>query len=78
MASTVDERGRIVLPKHVAEALELSEGDMVTFEKVKDHFVITKVMEPRRRLEEIMSWNPKRTGKPEPVTPREMKEIWKT
>ncbi|MDI6820440.1 MAG: AbrB/MazE/SpoVT family DNA-binding domain-containing protein [Candidatus Hodarchaeaceae archaeon] len=78
MTSVVDGRGRVVLPRHVTEALELSEGDMIAFEKVEDHFVIRKVRAPERKLEEIMSWNPKRIGKPEPVSPKEMKEIWKS
>lgn len=37
---------------------------------------VKKVTRPERRLEDLMSWDPERTGKPEPVSPREMKEIW--
>ena len=78
MATAVDERGRIVIPKHVAEELGLSKGDVVVFEKIDEHFVIKKLGAPKRKLAEILSWNPKRTGKPQPVSPEEMKGIWKT
>jgi len=43
-----------------------------------DDFVIRKLDTPKKRLEKIMDWNPKRTGKPEPVSPKEMKGIWKS
>jgi hypothetical protein len=41
-------------------------------------FVVTRTASKRERLEEVMDWNPERTGKPESVTPRSMKGIWKT
>jgi len=78
MAVAVDERSRVVIPKPVVEELELKEGDLVVFEKVGDDFVIRKLDTPKKRLEEVMGWNPKRTGKPEPVSPKEMKGIWKS
>lgn len=74
----MDERGRVVIPRPIAEELGLEEGDLVVFEKVEDDFVIRKLETPKKRLEEIMGWDPKRTGKPEPVSPKEMKRIWKS
>lgn len=78
MAAVVDERGRVVIPKSVTEELGLEEGDLVAFERVGDDFVIRKLKAPKRRLEEVMGWDPKRTGKPKPVSPKEMKGIWKS
>ena len=77
MSSIVDEKGRIAIPKHLAEEIGLTKGDRVVFEKKKQSLIIKKGKAPEKRLDEIMSWNPKRTGKPEPVSPREMKEVWK-
>jgi len=68
----------VVIPKLIAEELGLEEGDLVAFEKVGDDFAIRKLGAPKKRLEEVMGWNPKRTGKPEPVAPKEMKRIWKS
>jgi AbrB family looped-hinge helix DNA binding protein len=75
---TIDERGRIVIPKHLMEELGLGKGDMIVFERVGEHFVIRKLDAFKRRLEETMSWNPERTAEPEPVSPEEIKGIWKT
>jgi len=78
LSSIVDEKGRIVIPKHLAEEIGLTKGDKVVFDKKDKQFlIIKKAKAPEKRLDEIMSWNPKRMGKPEPVSPREMKEVWK-
>ena len=74
----LDERGRIILPKELAEELGVSMGDMVVFERRGKDFVVVKASSKRERLEEVMDWNPERTGKPESVSPKEMKGIWKT
>ena len=74
----LDERGRIVLPRELAEELQASTGDAVVFERRGKEFVVTKVVSKKERLEEIMDWNPVRTGKIEAVSPKSMKEIWKT
>jgi len=77
ITATIDERGRIVIPKHLMEEMGLGKGDIVVFEMVGEHFVIRKLKAPKRRLEEAMSWNPERTAEPEPVSPEEIKGIWK-
>lgn len=74
----MDDRGRVVLPKEVLEELGASRGDALVFEKRGKEFVLMKASSKRERLEEIMEWNPKRTGKIERVSPKAMKEIWKT
>lgn len=73
----LDERGRVVLPKELADELGVSKGDMVIFEKRGKDFVVARASSKRERLEEIMDWNPERTGKPENVSPKNMKGIWK-
>ena len=74
----LDDRGRVVLPKELAEALGVSRGDLVVFEKKGKDFVVAKASSKKDRLEELMEWNPERTGKPENVSPKTMKEVWKT
>lgn len=74
----LDERGRVMLPKDVAEQLGVSKRDAVLFERRGGDFVITRAPSKEERLEEIMDWNPKRTGKLEGVSPKAMKEIWKS
>jgi len=77
MTQIVDERRRIVIPRHVAKTLGIGSGDRVAFERVGDRFAITKVETRNQKLEEIMDQDPERTGKPESVSPREMTRIWK-
>ncbi len=74
----LDDRGRVVLPKELANELGVSKGDEVVFERKGKDFVVTRASSKRERLEEMMDWNPERTGKPESVSPKSMKEIWKT
>jgi len=71
------ELGVVVPTKHLMEELGLEKGDMIVFERVGEHFVIRKLEASKRRLEETMSWNPERTAEPEPVSPEEIKGIWK-
>jgi len=65
------------LPKELAEELGVSKGDLVVFERKGKSFVVGKGSLRKDRLEEIMEWNPERTGKPERVSPKSMKGIWK-
>ncbi len=76
-AAILDDRGRVVLPKDILQELGASSGDTVVFEKRGKDFVVKKALSKTKRLEEIMDWNPKRTGRVEKVTPKTMKEIWK-
>ena len=66
-----------MIPKHIAKSLDMRSGDRVVFEKIGDHYAIAKAGERVGRLTEVMDRNPERTGRPIPVTPREMKKIWK-
>ncbi len=73
----LDDRGRLVLPKELADELGVSKGDEVVFERKGKDFVVARASSKRARLEEMMDWNPERTGKPQSVSPKSMKEIWK-
>jgi bifunctional DNA-binding transcriptional regulator/antitoxin component of YhaV-PrlF toxin-antitoxin module len=64
-------------PKDVADELGASKGDAVVSEKRRRDLVVKKASSKADRLEEIMDWNPSRTGKIAKVTPKVMKEIWK-
>ncbi len=57
--STIDERERIVIPKYLLEELGLSRGDAVALERKGNLLVLKKLEKPKKRLEEIMSWEPK-------------------
>lgn len=37
----------------------------------------TKRLAGMKSIEEIMDWNPRRTGKQEPINPKMIKKIWK-
>lgn len=76
--AVLDERGRLVLPKELADELGVSKGDVVVFERKRKDFVVSSAASRRERLEKVMDLNPERAGKPEKVTPRSMKGIWKT
>jgi bifunctional DNA-binding transcriptional regulator/antitoxin component of YhaV-PrlF toxin-antitoxin module len=76
--AVLDDRDRVVLPREVVEELGTSKGDVVAFERRGRDFVIIKAQSKKVGIEEIMDWNPKRTGKVEGVSPKAMKRIWKT
>ena len=64
------------MPKHIAEKLGLVEGSTVAFKKDRDAVIMKRVENAEDSLREIMSWNPKRTGRPKMVKEEEIKEIW--
>jgi bifunctional DNA-binding transcriptional regulator/antitoxin component of YhaV-PrlF toxin-antitoxin module len=76
--AVLDDRGRIVLPRDVADELGVSKRDVVVFERRGRDIVIAKAPSKGEGLEAVMDWNPERTGKVEAVSPKAMKEIWKT
>ena len=76
MTSVLDEKRRVVLPKDLVEELGLAEGAAVAFEKKGDTVIVKKIGDTEDILRGVMSWNPKRTKKPQPVREREIKEIW--
>lgn len=55
-----------------------SEGDAVRFDRRSKDSTEAKWPSRMETLEEIMDWNPMRTGKAETISPKVMKRIWKT
>ena len=76
MTSVLDEKRRVVLPKELVDELGLAEGAAVAFERKGDVVIVKKIGDIEDPLRGVMSWNPKRTKKPQPVREREIKEIW--
>lgn len=69
MSQVVDQRRRVVIPKHVARTLGIGTGDRVIFQKMGDHYAIAKAGDRAERLGAVMDWDPERTDKPLPVSP---------
>ncbi len=76
--AVLDERGRVVLPREVAQELGAAKGDVLLFEMRGKDFVVAKAASKQDTLEALMDWNPARTGKIEGTSPRALKGIWKT
>lgn len=74
--TAVDERGRILIPQDIRERLGLGEGTVVEVAEVGKEIVIKPVSRKRRTWKDLWGIEPKRTGKPEWPTPREIKGIW--
>jgi len=49
----------------------------MVFEKKGKEFVMMRASSKKERLEEVMDLNPERTGRPESISPKDMKGIWK-
>ena len=79
MASVLDEKRRVVLPKELAEELGLAEGTPVIFKRSDDGIVIQKleVGGEADALRRAMEWNPRRRGTPKKVREDEVKAIWR-
>jgi hypothetical protein len=52
-------------------------GDAVRFNRRSKDTTETRRLARMKSLEEIMDWNPRRTGKVETINPKMMKKIWK-
>ncbi len=76
MDSVVDEKRRITIPKHLADELGLRKGTTVSYHKDGDTLLVKKTRKGADSLEEVMSWNPRRVGRPERISEREMKDMW--
>ncbi len=60
-----------------AKTLHVGSADRVAFEMTEGKLAIAKAENRKRKLEEIVDQDPERTGKPERVSPPEMKRVWK-
>jgi len=77
MTSILDDKRRVVLPKDIADELGLVEGSTVAFKKEKGFVTVKKAKNAEDSLRETMSWDPKRTKKPQAVKEDEIKEVWR-
>jgi bifunctional DNA-binding transcriptional regulator/antitoxin component of YhaV-PrlF toxin-antitoxin module len=75
----VDSKGRVCIPAEIREQI----GDVAVLKKTSKGYLLLpgKKQEKEDFLEEfrkLMMSEPRRTGKPECVSPEEMKSIWRT
>lgn len=73
----VDQRGRILIPEEIRESTGLIGGTVVAVERELDGVVIKPLRKDKRGWKSLCGLVPKRTGKPEWPTPKEVKSIWR-
>lgn len=76
METTVDERGRVLIPQEIREKLRMTEGTLVQLEERGSVVVMRPTRQRRRTWPELRGIRAVRTGKPEWPTPEEIKSIW--
>lgn len=79
MTTTVDERGRVLIPKDLREAARLEPGQPVRMELEPDGTLrLRAVLEPREFLDGLLGCINEETRDPEaePIDPLELKRIW--
>ncbi len=77
MEATVDERGRVLIPRRLRSEVGLAEGMVVEIKKEgKRALVISPSRKARRSWKDLSGTTPARTGDPVWPTPREIKSIW--
>ncbi len=72
----VDSKGRLCIPTEIREEI----GDFAVLKKTRKGYLLvpgkkTDFLEEFRR---IITSEPRRTGKPKFISPKEMKAVWKT
>jgi bifunctional DNA-binding transcriptional regulator/antitoxin component of YhaV-PrlF toxin-antitoxin module len=72
----VDARGRVLIPQQLRVDLGLDKGVVVDLQKEKGTIVITPAKKRRLSWKQMHGVKPKRTGKAEWPTPKEIKSIW--
>jgi AbrB family looped-hinge helix DNA binding protein len=77
LASVLDEKRRVVLPKDLADEMGLAPGSPVSFKKGKGVVIIQKAKGGDDQLKAAMEWNPVRKKTPAKVTEKEVKEVWR-
>jgi bifunctional DNA-binding transcriptional regulator/antitoxin component of YhaV-PrlF toxin-antitoxin module len=72
----VDSKGRLCIPPQIREQI----GNTATLKKTTEGFMIVpgKPIDFLEEFRKVISSEPKRKGKPKPITPKEMKSIWRT
>lgn len=72
----IDERGRVLIPQEIRERLGLNEGTIVKVAEVGAKIVLNPVSRKRRAWKDLCGIKPRRIGKPEWPTTKEIKSIW--
>lgn len=74
--TTIDERGRIVVPQNIREHLDLRAGTVLKIDKRGKEIVMKPVRRKKKTMKDLCGLDPERTGEPEWATPEEIKGIW--
>ncbi|MHB8566800.1 MAG: hypothetical protein ACYC7D_00595 [Nitrososphaerales archaeon] len=76
MQSTVDEKGRLLIPQSVRESTGMISGTIVQMRQKGKVIEVIPTSRKRRTWSDLCGIKPKRTGKPSWPTPEEIKNIW--
>ncbi|MFQ5762992.1 MAG: AbrB/MazE/SpoVT family DNA-binding domain-containing protein [Candidatus Bathyarchaeia archaeon] len=74
--TTVDERGRILIPQETRERLGLDKGIIVKVAEEGREIIIKPLSRKHGAWKDLCGIKPQRTGKPEWPTAEEIKSIW--
>ena len=75
--TTLDTKGRILIPKTLREALGLKKGSTLKLVRIPSGIQVSIPKEETRTVKEVYGLKFKRTGKPEWASAKEIKSIWK-
>jgi len=72
----VDSKGRVCIPAEIREQI----GNVAVLKKTAKGYLLMpgKKKDFLEEFREVMTSEPRRTGKPKLVSPEEMKSIWRT
>ena len=78
MGSTIDERGRVLIPKEIREAYGLRAGQTVRFETDEEGIHLRPTISKEAFMERFCGALNAETRRPdaEPMDPLELKRIW--
>lgn len=76
LRAKIDSKGRLHLPAQIRKQL----GDAVVLKKTLEGYLLFPEKQAifLEEFKKLISSEPRRTGKPEFLSPQEMKAIWKT
>ena len=69
--STIEERGRILIPKDIRDGLNLRPGQQVTVEKKENFIIIKPAVGPKQFSSELRG-----CVKKSKIHPKDIKNIW--
>jgi AbrB family looped-hinge helix DNA binding protein len=73
--STLDRKGRIILPKALRNALGLTEGTEVTVSLERDQLVVSRLVDPNDFIRDMEGFVKESSGLPL-IDPLSLKRIW--